>query len=77
MGTARSFLLLFIFVVVLFGIPIFLLVLRLIETISERRREVERRSEKQAELTRRSEDKSTDDPDSSRRIISTSDMKNA
>ena len=37
MDTASSFLLLLIFVVLIFGVPILLLAIRLIETISERR----------------------------------------
>jgi len=45
MGTARSFLLLLILVAVLFGIPLTLLALRLIEMISEKRREWARRIE--------------------------------
>ena len=37
MNTAGSFLLLFIFAVLVFGAPILLLAIRLIETVSERR----------------------------------------
>lgn len=48
MNTAGSFLLLFIFAILIFGVPILLLALRLIETISEWRAS-----------TKRAEDEST------------------
>jgi hypothetical protein len=43
MDTAISFLLLFIFAILIFGVPILLLAIRLFETISERR-ELQRRA---------------------------------
>jgi hypothetical protein len=48
MYTAGSFLLLLIFAALIFGVPIFLLAIRLIETVSEKR-----------ESARRAEDEST------------------
>jgi hypothetical protein len=53
MNTAGSFLLLFIFAVLIFGVPIIMLAIGLIETISERRESI-RLAEK-----RRAEDEST------------------
>jgi hypothetical protein len=47
MNTAGSFLLLFVFAVLIFGVPIFLLALRLIETVSEWR-ESARRAESES-----------------------------
>ena len=40
MNTAGSFLLLFIFAVLIFGVPIIMLAIRLIEAISERRESI-------------------------------------
>jgi Sec-independent protein translocase protein TatA len=61
MHTAGSFLLLFIFVVLIFGVPILLLAVRLIETISEwresmSRAEGESTSDEKAAFEKRSTD---------------------
>lgn len=54
MGTAGSFLLLLIFAILIFGVPILLLVIRLIDTISERRDQA-----RQAEGESMAEEKTT------------------
>lgn len=76
-GAASSFLLLFIFIAILFGIPLLLIALRLAEKISDRQREAEWESRKQQELEEHSKDRSMDDANSTGRIISANDMKNA
>jgi hypothetical protein len=79
LGTARSFLLLFFYVVALFGVPLALLALRLAEIIAEHRynRKAEMARERERELTGLGETISTSEPDVAAHIISTRDMKNA
>lgn len=74
-GTARSLLTLFIFVAVLFGIPLVLLALRLFEELSEKRREKAKRS--RDESMNEPTDASMNDATQARRVISTNTMKNA
>jgi len=66
-GTASSLLVLLVFALALFGIPLALIAFRLIEMLSEKRRE----------LNSRSEDESTNDAASNEQVFSTNDMKNA
>jgi len=61
MGTARSFLLLFIFAALLFGVPLVLIALSLIEMMSGGRYRVGRMSGKRHEFLEPGEDKSTND----------------
>ena len=60
--TVRTFLLLLILVAAVFGTPLTLLALRLIEVISERRRELARRVEDEAT----DEEKATDEDESTK-----------
>ncbi|MGE0127358.1 MAG: hypothetical protein AB7U82_04550 [Blastocatellales bacterium] len=66
-GTASQLLLLFIFIVVLFGIPLVLLALRLLEIISERR----------WEKAKCNEDEPLNDAAPTGRVVSTNVIKNA
>jgi len=61
MDPASSFLLLFIFAILIFGVPLLLVVIRLIETISERRESVKHAeddstSEERPAIRKRSKD---------------------
>jgi hypothetical protein len=79
LGTGRSFLLLFFYVVALFGVPLFLLALRFVEVIAEDRynRKAEIAREQEPELEDLDENISTSEPEAARHVISTHDMKNA
>jgi len=79
LGDAKSFLLMFVYVAALFGVPILLLALRLMEVISEERhdRKAKMRRESERELAGLDENLSTSEPEGARHIISAHDMKNA
>jgi hypothetical protein len=60
MDTAGSFLLLFSFVVLIFGVPIIMLAIRLIETLSERRESIRLAEKGHAEDESNAEKKAAD-----------------
>jgi hypothetical protein len=61
METAGSFLLLLIFAILIFGVPIFLITLRLIETISEWRESMNRAEEESTAGEKTAVEKSSKD----------------
>ncbi len=76
MGAAGSFLNLCIYVAVIFGIPLVLLALRVIEIIADRRYEM-KTSRTRQELGDDFDDQTFNDALPKGRIVSTSDLKNA
>lgn len=61
METAGSFLLLLIFVILIFGVPIILIAMRLLETISEWRESIKRAEEESTDKEKTAVEKSSKD----------------
>lgn len=78
-GTASSFLLLFVYVVALFGVPVVLIALRIGEILSEKRynHQARLRQEQDQNMDALGERRSTKKPEAIRHIITAQSMKNA